>query len=166
MSLSPLQMLTFPGFLSNQSSTPALQERKERAEAVRAEQDAQRGSGPSAGGGREAGPQEIGASQVVTLEGHQSEVFICAWSPAAPLLASGCGQGLGAAWEDTAGRSICALHLVMPSTASGMMETQHALRCRHSLALVLMRFAHAALVMHAWHSDVSIVTARSGLAAA
>lgn len=36
-----------------------------------------------------AGPLEIPASHVTTLEGHASEVFICAWSPTAPLLASG-----------------------------------------------------------------------------
>ena len=38
----------------------------------------------------DAGPLEIPASRVTTLEGHSSEVFICAWSPTAPLLASGC----------------------------------------------------------------------------
>ena len=41
----------------------------------------------------DAGPLEIPASRVATLEGHSSEVFICAWSPTAPLLASGCAQG-------------------------------------------------------------------------
>ena len=36
-----------------------------------------------------AGPLEIPASRVSMLEGHGNEVFICAWSPTAPLLASG-----------------------------------------------------------------------------
>ena len=36
-----------------------------------------------------AGPQEIPASKVVSLEGHTSEVFICAWSPDSEMLASG-----------------------------------------------------------------------------
>ncbi|KAK9830274.1 hypothetical protein WJX72_010750 [[Myrmecia] bisecta] len=75
----------------------AVQERKERAEQVKAEQDQQRGPAPAAS--REAAPQEIPASQVVTLEGHQSEVFICAWSPTAPLLASGSGDSTARIWD-------------------------------------------------------------------
>lgn len=35
------------------------------------------------------GPLDIPAAQVTTLQGHTNEVFICAWSPTAPLLASG-----------------------------------------------------------------------------
>jgi transducin (beta)-like 1 len=38
----------------------------------------------------DAGLLDIPPSRVITLEGHASEVFICAWSPTAPLLASGC----------------------------------------------------------------------------
>ncbi|KAG1347897.1 putative WD40 repeat-containing protein HOS15 [Cocos nucifera] len=34
-------------------------------------------------------PLEISSSDVTTLEGHSSEVFACAWSPAGSLLASG-----------------------------------------------------------------------------
>jgi len=37
----------------------------------------------------DAGPVEIPSSRVSMLEGHGNEVFICAWSPTAPLLASG-----------------------------------------------------------------------------
>ena len=48
--------------------------------------------GGDAGTLPDAGPLEIPASRVTTLEGHSSEVFICAWSPTAPLLASGCAQ--------------------------------------------------------------------------
>ncbi len=32
---------------------------------------------------------EVSPSSVVTLTGHESEVYICAWSPTEPLLASG-----------------------------------------------------------------------------
>lgn len=32
---------------------------------------------------------EVAPSAVVTLHGHDSEVYICAWSPIEPLLASG-----------------------------------------------------------------------------
>ena len=32
----------------------------------------------------------ISPANVTVLTGHSSEVFICAWSPTAPLLASGC----------------------------------------------------------------------------
>lgn len=34
-------------------------------------------------------PLEVSSSSVVTLHGHQSEVYICAWSPTEQLLASG-----------------------------------------------------------------------------
>ena len=34
-------------------------------------------------------PVEIPQSQVSILEGHQSEVFVCAWNPAVSMLASG-----------------------------------------------------------------------------
>ena len=33
--------------------------------------------------------REVGPAQVSTLEGHGKDVFICAWSPAGSLLASG-----------------------------------------------------------------------------
>jgi hypothetical protein len=56
---------------------------------VRAAQ-ADRGGGDAGTPHDGAGPLEIPASRVTTLEGHSSEVFICAWSPTAPLLASGC----------------------------------------------------------------------------
>ena len=50
-------------------------------------------SRPQANGGdtamADAGPVEIPSSRVSMLEGHGNEVFICAWSPTAPLLASG-----------------------------------------------------------------------------
>lgn len=39
-----------------------------------------------------AGEATVSASDVTILEGHTSEVFICAWSPTASLLASGCDQ--------------------------------------------------------------------------
>ena len=35
---------------------------------------------------------EISPSSVTVLEGHSSEVFICAWSPTESMLASGCVQ--------------------------------------------------------------------------
>ena len=34
--------------------------------------------------------QDVTPAQVCTLEGHDKDVFICAWSPAGSLLASGC----------------------------------------------------------------------------
>lgn len=33
--------------------------------------------------------REVTPAQVCTLEGHEKDVFICAWSPAGSLLASG-----------------------------------------------------------------------------
>lgn len=35
---------------------------------------------------------EVSPSSVLTLNGHESEVYICAWSPTEPLLASGCAH--------------------------------------------------------------------------
>ena len=37
----------------------------------------------------DAGPLNVPADSVTLLEGHASEVFVCAWSPAGPKLASG-----------------------------------------------------------------------------
>ncbi len=37
----------------------------------------------------DAAPMAIPSSKVSMLKGHGNEVFICAWSPTAPLLASG-----------------------------------------------------------------------------
>ncbi|XP_008780930.1 WD40 repeat-containing protein HOS15-like [Phoenix dactylifera] len=43
-------------------------------------------------------PHEICSSDVTTLEGHSSEVFACAWSPAGSLLASGSGDSTARIW--------------------------------------------------------------------
>ncbi|CAK0781123.1 hypothetical protein CVIRNUC_005291 [Coccomyxa viridis] len=60
-------------------------------------------SRPQANGGdtamADAGPLEIPASKVNMLEGHGNEVFICAWSPTAPLLASGSGDSTARIWD-------------------------------------------------------------------
>jgi len=54
------------------------------------------------------GPIEIPQSQITTLEGHTSEVFICAWSPTASLLASGSGDSTARIW--TLPNSPCGEH--------------------------------------------------------
>ncbi|KAJ1701609.1 hypothetical protein LUZ63_001388 [Rhynchospora breviuscula] len=43
-------------------------------------------------------PSEISNSEVTILEGHSSEVFACAWSPAGSLLASGSGDSTARIW--------------------------------------------------------------------
>ena len=40
-------------------------------------------------GSRQDGPVDIPPECVQILEGHGADVFICSWSPTAPLLASG-----------------------------------------------------------------------------
>ncbi|KAJ4967273.1 hypothetical protein NE237_019122 [Protea cynaroides] len=42
---------------------------------------------------------EISASDVTILEGHTSEVFVCAWSPVGSLLASGSGDSTARIWS-------------------------------------------------------------------
>ena len=44
---------------------------------------------PAAPRGEGSASLDIPAERVTTLQGHTNEVFICAWSPTAPLLASG-----------------------------------------------------------------------------
>eukprot|EP01112_Ceratiomyxa_fruticulosa_P010166 TRINITY_DN2682_c0_g1_i1.p1 TRINITY_DN2682_c0_g1~~TRINITY_DN2682_c0_g1_i1.p1 ORF type:complete len:495 (+),score=85.03 TRINITY_DN2682_c0_g1_i1:259-1743(+) len=46
---------------------------------------------------------EIQQSQVTVLEGHQSEVFICAWSPNSLQLASGSGDSTARIWSIPSG---------------------------------------------------------------
>ncbi|XP_052201687.1 WD40 repeat-containing protein HOS15-like [Diospyros lotus] len=43
-------------------------------------------------------PREIPSSDVIVLEGHTSEVFVCAWSPAGSYLASGSGDATARIW--------------------------------------------------------------------
>ncbi|KAA8528484.1 hypothetical protein F0562_035839 [Nyssa sinensis] len=43
-------------------------------------------------------PCEIPSCDVTVLEGHTSEVFVCAWSPAGSLLASGSGDSTARIW--------------------------------------------------------------------
>ncbi|XP_055810884.1 WD40 repeat-containing protein HOS15-like isoform X2 [Solanum dulcamara] len=43
-------------------------------------------------------PCEIPSSDVMVLEGHTSEVFVCAWSPEGSLLASGSGDSTARIW--------------------------------------------------------------------
>ncbi|GFR43966.1 hypothetical protein Agub_g5109, partial [Astrephomene gubernaculifera] len=52
-----------------------------------------------AAGGVSGGSIEVAASSVVTLNGHDSEVYICAWSPVEPLLASGSGDSTARIWN-------------------------------------------------------------------
>lgn len=72
----------------------AAQQREQDSGARPMEEDAPGPSAKAAGG-----PLEITNDRVVTLEGHSSEVFICAWSPSAPLLASGSGDSTARIWD-------------------------------------------------------------------
>ncbi|MCL7045260.1 hypothetical protein MKW94_018555 [Papaver nudicaule] len=57
-------------------------------------------------------PVEIPSSDVTILEGHASEVFACAWSPAGSVLASGSGDSTARIWEIPDG-------LCTPNTQNG-----------------------------------------------
>ena len=48
---------------------------------------------------------ETSQEQVTTLEGHTSEVFICAWNPSSGLLASGSGDSTARIWRVPEGSS-------------------------------------------------------------
>ncbi|XP_048493674.1 WD40 repeat-containing protein HOS15 isoform X2 [Beta vulgaris subsp. vulgaris] len=50
-------------------------------------------------------PREIPSSDVTVLEGHTSEVFTCAWSPAGSLVASGSGDATARIWPIADGPS-------------------------------------------------------------
>ncbi len=49
--------------------------------------------------------KEIKAEDVTILDGHTSEVFICAWNPAKEMLASGSGDSTARVWAVPAGPS-------------------------------------------------------------
>ena len=49
--------------------------------------------------------REIKADEVTILDGHTSEVFICAWNPTKQLLASGSGDSTARLWTIPAGPS-------------------------------------------------------------
>eukprot|EP00899_Mesostigma_viride_P001787 jgi/Mesvir1/11609/Mv00018-RA.1 len=71
-------------------------ERAERARQQLEERKAEMGAAPMEEDGMAA--VEIPRSGVTILEGHQSEVFICAWSPTSSMLASGSGDSTARIW--------------------------------------------------------------------
>uniref|UniRef100_A0A061RU95 Transducin (Beta)-like 1 n=1 Tax=Tetraselmis sp. GSL018 TaxID=582737 RepID=A0A061RU95_9CHLO len=48
-------------------------------------------------------PVEIQPSEVTVLEGHESEVFVCAWNPVTAALASGSGDSTARIWDTDTG---------------------------------------------------------------
>ena len=61
------------------------------------------------------------SSAVVTLRGHESEVFICAWNPQTDLLASGSGDSTARIWDLT---TPTLSHVVLRNTgAAGVNST-------------------------------------------
>ncbi|KAG8466521.1 hypothetical protein KFE25_007900 [Diacronema lutheri] len=57
------------------------------------------GGARSAQGGGDNGGVLVSDDEILHLAGHSSEVFICAWSPTASLLASGSGDATGRIWS-------------------------------------------------------------------
>uniref|UniRef100_A0A0D3GPW0 LisH domain-containing protein n=1 Tax=Oryza barthii TaxID=65489 RepID=A0A0D3GPW0_9ORYZ len=69
----------------------------ERIDRVKAEEDSLAGGGPTPMDVSTTA-HEISSADVTVLEGHSSEVFACAWSPAGSLLASGSGDSTARIW--------------------------------------------------------------------
>uniref|UniRef100_A0A0E0DB39 LisH domain-containing protein n=1 Tax=Oryza meridionalis TaxID=40149 RepID=A0A0E0DB39_9ORYZ len=69
----------------------------ERIDKVKAEEDSLAGGGPTPMDVSTTA-HEISSADVTVLEGHSSEVFACAWSPAGSLLASGSGDSTARIW--------------------------------------------------------------------
>lgn len=59
------------------------------------------GPGAGASGGRDVA--SVPSSDVLTLEGHENEVFTCAWSPSGDKLASGSGDSTARIWSVAGG---------------------------------------------------------------
>ena len=86
----------------------AEEERREKAHAkARDEADAMDVDGAKAATSNGAADDValVPKDEVTVLEGHTSEVFICAWSPAATQLASGGGYATARMWTVPAGPS-------------------------------------------------------------
>jgi len=83
------------------------EERREKARVAAAEADAMEVDGAAANGAVRDDVALVPRDAVTVLEGHTSEVFICAWSPAAQanLLASGGGDATARMWTVPAGPS-------------------------------------------------------------
>ena len=81
------------------------EERREKARVAAAEADAMEVDGAAANGTGGDDVALVPRDAVTVLEGHTSEVFICAWSPAATQLASGGGDATARMWTVPAGPS-------------------------------------------------------------
>ncbi len=71
---------------------------RERANAVAASDGMDIDSKEDNGGGEGKKEVEIATSDALTLRGHTSEVFVCAWNPRSNLLASGSGDSTARIW--------------------------------------------------------------------
>ncbi|KAJ3414141.1 hypothetical protein HDV05_007003 [Chytridiales sp. JEL 0842] len=90
----------------NSNTASIKRERKEGKKGERSERDkrARRDSSLLDGAmfgqdGDKAAETQISPDQVTILEGHVSEVFVCAWNPAHNSLASGSGDGTARIWH-------------------------------------------------------------------
>ncbi|EEC81890.1 hypothetical protein OsI_25707 [Oryza sativa Indica Group] len=78
----------------------------ERIDKVKAEEDSLAGGGPTPMDVSTTA-HEISSADVTVLEGHSSEVFACAWSPAGSLLASGWGGfHAGFSWKPNVSKRV------------------------------------------------------------
>ena len=83
----------------------AEEERREKARVRGDEADAMEVDGAANGAANTDEVALVPKDAVTVLEGHTSEVFICAWSPAAMQLASGGGDATARMWTVPAGPS-------------------------------------------------------------
>lgn len=86
-------MLTFclPVVTSNEGV--GNNDKGDRSEMEVDDQQQGQGSGPN------ANSVKIPANKATKLQGHESEVFICAWNPTTDLLASGSGDSTARIWD-------------------------------------------------------------------
>lgn len=91
--LTPKELLT----KDIQELKEMVKDRKKEKEKAEKEKPVEKRKGKAEPAGDR--PTVVSDSDVITLEGHTSEVFVCAWNPKRNLLASGSGDSTARIWQ-------------------------------------------------------------------